>query len=181
MPERDFSIRVPTSEKRLAVLEQRCVAKRDLTPIMDIMFKPKGVDLADFHPGKTCVRLREFPAEEKPSTLVALKTVKAESGYSDERQKLGEGETKELVSRAEAMGYEEWGRMKTKSTQFDLEFGENSAQVLSQQIDPVGGFLKIESPNQPGLREALELLSASEGEKISKNAAVLLAEKMGLV
>lgn len=182
MAEKDFSIRIPATPERMKLLEEKASERKLLFKIRDIMFKPVGIPLANYRPDQVCIRLREFIDETNPSTLLEIKTVKTDTGYTDEKRLLGEGKTLELLDRARELGYEQWGEMTTTSIEYKLDFGEGwAASVLSQEIVPVGIFLKIESLTQGGLERALELLSATQEERIEKNAAVLLAEKLSLL
>lgn len=182
MSNKDFSIRIPATPKRIQLLEKKSSEKRVLSRIRDVMFKPIGRKLTSYHPNKACIRLREFLEEELPSTLVEIKTVKAKIGYGDKKRKFGKGKTSGLMAKAEKLGYEQWGEMFTVSTEYKLDFDNNlRATVLFQEITPVGKYLKIESLTQKGLEKALALLSATGEEKIERNAAVLLAEKLGFV
>lgn len=177
----DYSIRVSASDERVAVLEEKALEKEQLTRIKDYVFKPLGVELKDFHPDEVCVRLREFLEGENAATLVKIVTTKTEAGYTDEKEKLGEGKVDELLKKAEELGYEEWGRFATVSIQYTLDLGGEKVQVLLQDLEGIGKYLKVEAATQDGLRKAMEILKANEGEKIEKNAAVLLGEKLGLI
>jgi adenylate cyclase class IV len=173
----DYSIRIPATKERARILNTKAVSKRMLSRIKDYVFKPRGTSLADFHPDTVCVRLREFLEGDKQATLVKIVTTQTDAGYTDTKEEFGEGSVEELVKNAEKLGYEKWGEIATVSTEYDLGY----AQVLSQELSTVGTFLKIESDTQDGLTRTLKLLKASEGEKIVKNAAVLLGEKLGLI
>jgi len=177
--QQDFSIRIPATDERIQVLEERCGTGIELPRITDIMYRPTNQSLEEFPPDKVCVRLRAFTDSDRPATLVKISTITTETGYTDQKEKLAEGEVEELIKQAQNRGYEEWGRMSTISVQYDFTLPDGTViSILYQKIDPVGEFLKIESPTQEGLRQALVFLSASEEEKIEKNAAVLLAEKL---
>lgn len=181
MTKRDYSVRIPTTQERLEILEAEDPSPTDLPPIQDMMFKPKGVDMTEYHPGEIAVRLREFVDSDKDSTLMELKTILTDDGYTDKRKIFGEGRAELLISKAQEMGYEEWGRMQTRSKMYDLDVEGAFAKVLYQQIGSVGSYLKLESPTQAGLAATLELLSVSEEKRIRKNATVLLAEQMRLI
>ena len=71
--------------------------------------------------------------------------------------------------------------MSVISFEYKLEVGEETVIILSQKIDPVGEFLKIESPSVEALNKVLKDLKVEDSEKIERNAAVLLAEKLGLI
>ena len=174
----DYSLRIPATEKRIKILEEKSTSKKLLPKIKDILFKPKEVPLTNFNPNNICIRLREFTDEHKPSTLLKLTFTKTKTGYTDEREDLGLGITKGLLQKAKDLGYEKWGQVSTQSVEYDLG---NNIQVLSQELKPVGTILKIESKTQSGLDKAMKLLSVHESEKIEKNAAVLLAEKLKLM
>lgn len=177
----DYSIRVPVTRKRKKILEEKVVSKKKLSRIKDYLFKPAGIDLKVFHPDKKWIRLREFVEGDFPSTLIKGEVIKTPSGYMDKKDKLGKGKTKDLFEKASKLGYEKWGEVATTSTEYRLDIGGVTAEVLSQDISPIGTFLKIESETQKGLDRALELLKVKESEKIEKNAAVLLGEKLGLI
>ncbi len=177
----DYSIRIPASEERIIELEERAVKKEQLTRVEDYVFKPEGIELKDFHPEKVCVRLRRFLEGDKEASLEKITTTLTELGYTDEKEKLGEGEVNDLLKRARELGYEKWGEFATVSVQYSLNLGGEKVQVLLQELRGVGRFLKIEAGTQDGLNKALEVLQAGEEEKIEKNAAVLLGEKLGLI
>ncbi len=179
--QRDFSIRIPTTPDRIRLLKEKSVRSKSLSRIRDIMFKPSGIDLKDYSPDKVCVRLREFMEEDIPSTLVKLTTTKISDGYTDEKEKLGKGETENLIAKAKKLGFEKWGEMSTVSTEYLLDFNGLKISVLSQEITPVGRYLKIESPSPNGLKKPLKLLGAKQNERIQENAAVLLAKKQNLL
>lgn len=182
MSTQDYSIRIPASPERIQLLEGKTTERKLLPRIKDFMFRPKGTKLSNYRPDEICVRLREFVGEEKPSTLVKITTTKTPPGYTDEKEKLGEGSTPELLTKAEQLGYEKWGEMSTTSTEYLIKFSDGSTtSVLSQEIKPVGTYLKIESPTEEGLKRALDMLSATKNERIAKNAAFLLAEKSKLI
>jgi len=177
----DYSIRVPANEERISILKTKALDEEMLTKIKDYVFKPKGVKLSDFHPNDVCVRLREFLEGGNLASLAKITTTHTEAGYTDEKEKLGEGKVDELLAKAEELGYEKWGEFATVSVQYSLDLEGEKVQVLSQELGVVGTFLKIEAETQEGLKKTLELLEAGEGERIEKNAAVLLGEKLGLI
>ncbi|MBU0569350.1 hypothetical protein KKB40_01035 [Patescibacteria group bacterium] len=148
-----------------------------LPRVKDYMFKPTGVELVNFPPNENCVRLREFVDGEKPSSLIKITVIRNKDGYSDKKKKLKDGKTQELQIEAKKMGFEGWGVFMNTSFEYDLKF----AQVLLEKLTPTGKFLKIESETQEGLKKTLALLGAKKEERISKNAAVLLAEKLKLI
>lgn len=177
----DYSIRIPTTKERFEILESKEVTKRKLPKIKDYLFKPKGVKLSDFHPDKYAVRLREFTDEYKPSTLQKFNFIKADLGYTDEREDLGVGQTAILLKKAEQLGYEKWGVISTRSIEYTFNTNGDNVHVLYQELIPIGNFLQIESENQEGLNEIMKMLSVNESEKIEKNAATLLGEKLDLI
>lgn len=177
----DYSIRIPSTTERIALLESRCAKKTPLSALKDILFKPSGVTLKEFDPAKVAVRLREFSGEDKPSTLVKIAFTKTQTGYTDSTEELGRGETGALIGRARELGYEKWGEVSRVSTEYLLDFNGEAVNIFVQELDPIGTFIKIETKTQESLDKALELLSATASEKIEKNAAVLLAEKLNLL
>jgi len=177
----DYSIRIPATTDRSKILETKAVEKIPLSRIKDYLFKPQGTSLKDFHPGHICIRLREFLEGDRPASLAKITTTQTDSGYTDQKEKLGEGSVTDLIKAAESLGYEKWGEFSTVSTQYTLQFDDSSVQVLSQELSSIGTFLKIESETQAGLDAALKLLNISASEAISKNAAVLLAEHLSLI
>lgn len=175
----DFSIRIPVNSFRTQFLEINSINKIMLSGLVDTMYKPLGADLRKYHPGRTCLRLRETFGQE--STLVELKTIKTGMGYTDEKTVFGEGQTEELKKKAKEMGFEPWGTMTVTSTEYTLKIGKNLVTALLQEIKPIGKFIKIESSSSETLTKCLRALKVSSDEKLEKNAAVLLAEKMNLV
>jgi hypothetical protein len=173
----DYSIRIPASPDRIKILEQACLEKKSLPKIKDYLYKPKGVDIKNFHPKEVCIRLREFISQKKPSTLTKIMTTKTKSGYFDQKENLGVGKTDYLITKARNLGLERWGEIHTTSTEYELKY----VNVLLQKQLPIGLFIKIESGEKVGLQKALKLLSANENEKINKNAAELLAEYLEII
>jgi len=143
------------------------------------MFKPFGANLKTYHPDNVCLRLRTIV--DQPSTLVELRTIKTNTGYSDEKKLFGQGSPEGLKQKARELGYEPWGEMTVNSTEYKLNINNNLITVLFQKITPIGEFLKIESPSVDALNQILKILTVSDTEKIARNSAVLLAEKMGLI
>jgi hypothetical protein len=173
---KDFSVRIQVTPARLQILEEKCLAKKHLPVVKDYLFKPKGKPLKDFNPGDICIRLRDFSNSNRLSTL-------KEITKEDERI-LGEAEAVVLFEQAERLGYETWGELTRISVEYVLKFeNQLEATVFDQKIIPVdeNAFLKVESTTKEGLKEALKMLLAENEEIIAKNAAELLAEKMGLI
>ena len=166
----EISIRIPNTDERIKYVEDNFVAAQLLMGIKDTMYKPIGVSLAEYHPNNICLRLREF--DDGKSTLVELKTIKTETGYTDEKR---------TVDPEELTKYEVWGKMTVISFEYKIEVGEEIVTILSQKIDPVGEFLKIESPSVAALNKILKDLKVEDSQKIERNAAVLLGEKLGLI
>ena len=166
----DISIRIPNTNERMKYVEDNFAAAQLLMGMKDTMYKPVGIDLKEYHPNNICLRLRQF--DDGKSTLVELKTIKTETGYTDEKRK---------VDLEELAKYEVWGKMAVISFEYIIEVGEETVTILSQKIDPVGEFLKIESPSVEALNQILKELKVEDSEKIERNAAVLLGEKLGLI
>ena len=166
----DFSIRVPNTDERMRYVQDNFVGAQLLMGMKDTMYKPIGLILKEYNPNNICLRLRLF--DDGKSTLVELKTIKTETGYTDEKR---------TVNPEELTKYEVWGKMSVISFEYKLEVGEETVIILSQKIDPVGEFLKIESPSVEALNKVLKDLKVEDSEKIERNAAVLLAEKLGLI
>lgn len=176
----DYSIRIPSTPERIALLERQCAKRIPLSTIKDILFKPSGVSLKEFNPAKVAIRLREF-ADERPSTLTKITTTKTQTRYTDSKEALGSGETKVLLRRARELGYEKWGEISNVNTGYLLNFDGEVVKVFVQELAPIGTFIKIETETREGLDRVLALLSATPDERIEKNAAVLLAEKLNLL
>jgi len=175
----DVSVRIPVNNYRILYLEKNAINKVILSGVSDTMYKPVGADLKNYHPKIICLRLREIFG--KPSSLTEIKTAHEEVGYSDQKNIFAEGSTEELQAKALEMEYEVWGKMQVSSIEFTLKIGKNIVSVLLQEIKPIGKYLKIEAPNTEALRNCLKALRVEKREIINNNAAVLLAEKMGLV
>lgn len=175
----DISIRIQSNQKRVEYLEKNFVSKKQLTKIHDWMFKPVGVDLNKYYPDKVCFRLREF--ENEVATLVEIETIKTDIGYQDKKKIVGEGEVDELKKKAELLGYEIWGEMNVNSIEYKISIDEMKVTVLSQKIDPIGEFIKIESESDKALIKLMKIFEVSKEEKIERNAAVLLGEKLNLI
>lgn len=175
----DISIRILSKPERIEYLENNSAAKRELPKIHDWMFKPMGITLDEYHPNRICLRLREF--EDKTATLVELETIKADIGYQDKRKIFGEGESNDLKEKASNMGYEVWGEMLVSSVEYKILVDSEEVVVLRQTIDPIGEFLKIETGSEKALVELLGIFGVLDEEKIERNSAVLLGEKLGLI
>jgi hypothetical protein len=175
----DYSIRIPVNNYRLQFLEKNGTNKQILSGITDIMYKPVGVDMRKYHPNKTCLRLRQSFGKE--STLVEITTIKTGTGYTDDKKVFGEGATADLKKMAGEMGYEPWGEMTVSSTEYTLPIGKNLVSCLYQEIKPVGKFIKIEAPSSSAISNTIKAFKVTNKEIIERNAAVLLAEKMGLI
>lgn len=171
----DYSVRVKAEEGNKIRLDSDNLGKRMLPRIKDSLFKPKGVELKDFNPGIVCIRLRVF--EDGRASLIKLRTINVGLGYSDEREDLGKGEEVELLKIAEEKGWEKWGELENSSTEYTKE----GYRVLIQEVQPLGSYLKIEAESEEKLAEAIKWLGIDKSGLIEKNAAALLAEKMGLV
>jgi adenylate cyclase class IV len=166
----DYSIRIPATPGRLEILEVKSLSQTPLPQLVDYLYKPVDKKLSDFPPDKICIRLRKFLNSNKPCTLEIIKTTKTESGYTDEKEKLGQGKFEDLQRLAKNHNYEQWGSLKTQSIEYKLE----NSTVLMQNLSPIGQYLKIESDTDEGLRNTLKLLHAKKTEGIRKNAASLL-------
>ncbi len=177
----DYSIRIPATEERLKILDEKNVSKKSLSKIKDILLKPINTSLKDFHPDNVAVRIREFVEEDKPATFIKMTFTKTDSGYTDQKEDYGNGTVEELLQKAKQMEYEKWGELETESIEYILNLNNQKVTVLCQNISPLGIFLKIESENQEALDQTLNLLNAQPDDKIEKNAAILLAEKLKLI
>ena len=177
----DYSIRIPATEERLKILDEKSISKKSLSKIKDILLKPTSIPLNDFHPDNVAVRIREFIEENKPATFIKMTFTKTASGYTDQKEDYGNGTVEKLLQKAKQMGYEKWGELETQSTEYELNLNNQKVTVLCQNILPLGIFLKIESENQNTLDQALNLLNAKPDDRIEKNAAILLAEKLKLI
>lgn len=175
----DISVRIPCNDFRKSFLENNSLSKKLLPVIKDTMYKPVGVSLSKYHPNEVCLRLREF--EDNESSLVEIKTIKKSTGYSDEKKTFGKGKKVELKKIASDMYFEKWGEMSVISTEYQIKIKDKFLVALLQNITPVGEFIKIESEAQEALDSLLVLLKVSNEEKIERNAAVLLAEHLGLI
>jgi len=173
----DFSLRVPSSKTRTAVLEKFCKSKKQLTRIKDYLYTPNGESVKSFDPNYKWIRLREFLEDDLPATLTRGEVILTNEGYSDKKEKLGTGTLGEMKKLANKNNFKLWGEIATVTIEFDLGY----AQVLSQNLTSIGEYLKIESETEEGLKKVMELLDIKVSEKITKNAAVLLAEKKGLI
>lgn len=178
MQVRSFSIRIPVTDERVRILDRTKTEKEVLTVVKDHLFKPKGQKLVEFNPKEICVCLREDLMESGRSDLTEIKTPKAQIGYYSDKRLIAEGIVTDLFRKAEELGYEKWGELTTSSEEYIFP---NRVTVLWQMINPVGNFVKVESFTLSGFEEIMRLLSAGEEEKIEENAAVLLAEQMGLI
>jgi len=175
----DYSIRIPVNNYRLQFLEKNGTNKQLLSGITDTMYKPVGVNLGEYPPDKTCLRLRQSFGKE--STLVEITTLKRGTRYTDEKNIFGEGNTADLKKIATKMGYEPWGEMTVSSTEYTVAIGKNLVSCLYQEIKPVGKFIKIEAPSSFALGNVIKAFKVTNSEKIERNAAMLLAEKMNLI
>ena len=137
------------------------------------------MDLNQYHPNKICLRLREF--SDGHASLIEIQTVKAVTGYSDEKKTFGEGNLADLERIAKEMNFEKWGEMSVNSTEYTMSNNGSTTIALVQNIIPVGEFIKIESPTAKAINNFLKELNVSEEEKIERNAAVLLGEHLGLI
>lgn len=179
---KDYSIRVKSTAERDKILERSATGKKRLPQIEDVWVKPSSESLTSYHPSRIITRLRSYTDTNKPATLMELKFTPSEVGYSDERVIFGEGPKESLLKKAQELDYSAWGTVVTTSMEYNLDLeGGAKAQVLSQQIEPIGTFLKIESKTKDGLEKTLKLLKAEPEKTIEKNAALLTAEYLGLV
>jgi hypothetical protein len=175
----DISIRIPYTDSREKYLEDNYVSLQLLPGFKDIMYKPVGVDLKAYHPNDVCLRLRQF--SDTSASLTEIKTIKNKTGYTDEKTFHISGTPNDMRQKAIEMGYEEWGNMSVISFEYKLEIDDEVVTVLSQSIDPIDYFYKIESPSEKSLDKLLKILQVKDSEKIQHNAAVMLAEKFGLI
>lgn len=175
----DISVRIPITDKREKYIEDNYISLTNLPGLQDTMFKPIGVDLKKYHPNNICLRLRQF--SDTSASLTEIKTIKTDVGYADEKIFHTSGTPQEMHQKATDMGYEEWGKMTVFSYEYKLEIDSDIVTVLSQALDPIGWFFKIESPSEKSLNKILAILEVSDDEKIERNAAVLLGEKLGLI
>lgn len=175
----DISVRIPITDKRQKYLDGNYVSLQNLPGLKDTMYKPINVDLVNYHPNNICLRLRQF--SDTSASLTEIKTIKTDVGYADEKTFHQSGTPEEMKQKAIDMEYEEWGKMSVISFEYKLEIDDEVVIVLSQGIDPIGKFLKIESPSEKLLSKLLEILEVKVEEKIERNAAVLLGEKLGLI
>ncbi len=175
----DISVRIPITDSRQKYLEDNYVSLQNLPGLKDTMYKPVGVDLKNYHPNNVCLRLRQF--SDTSASLTEIKTIKTNVGYADEKTINLSGTPDEMQQKAIEMGYEKWGKMSVISSEYKIKIEDETITVLSQTVDPVGIFLKIESPSQKSLNKLLIILQVKDNEKIEHNAAVLLGEKLGLI
>ncbi|MFA6602251.1 MAG: hypothetical protein WCT01_00455 [Candidatus Shapirobacteria bacterium] len=172
----DYSIRFPTTKERLEKIEVITESKKLLPKITDLMYKPKGKGLDEYDPKLICMRLRVF--EDQSATLVELRVIKKDVGYTDERTDYGKGTKEELEVKLEDMGYEFWGGMETTSWEYIIEVNREKVMVLYQENKPVGNLIKIEAPSYESLVKIMEILEITDEEKIERNMVALLAEKL---
>lgn len=175
----DISVRIPKNSFRIQYLEDNCVEKKQLSDLKDIMFKPVGVDLSNYNPSEICLRLRKF--SDLSSSLTEIRSIKKKTGYSDERKLYGKGDFKSLKTIAANMGYEIWGEMLVNSTEYMMRINGELVSAFCQKIIPIGEFIKIETSDMRTINLLLNSLKVSDDERIEKNSAVLLAERMGLI
>ncbi|MFC1649527.1 hypothetical protein ACFL2C_02310 [Patescibacteria group bacterium] len=170
----DYSARTPVTHDRLEILKSK--AKRvDHTKIIDTVFKPVGIALKDFPPDRVWVRLRKFFGTNKPSSLIKVTVQKGEYDYTKEI--LGEGSDDEMIQKAKELGYEKWGVINLISEDYKL----GSTKIYYQKLSHIGEFIKIDSDTKENLDEVLKTLGVKKDEIITKNAAVLLTEKLKLI
>lgn len=166
----DYSIRIPATPGRINRLEEMAKSIKPLPQLIDHLYKPVDKSLTEFSPDQICIRMRVFVNSSKPSTLEIIKTTKSETGYTDTKEILGQGNAEDLIRLAKNNNYEKWGEITTQSIEYQLDY----ANILFQNLSPIGQYLKIESPTEQGLTKAMKLLQARKTEGIRTNAAVLL-------
>lgn len=174
----DYSIRFPATQERLEKIGTWAKTKKLLPRITDLMYKPKGKKLAQYNPKLICMRLRVF--EDQSATLVELRVIKKEVGYTDQRTDYGNGTKEELEVKLDTMGYEFWGGMETTSWEYVIEVNDQQVMVLYQENKPVGNLIKIEAPSYESLVETMKVLKIKDGEKIERNMVALLAETLNM-
>jgi hypothetical protein len=174
----DYSIRFPTTIERLEKIEALTKSKKLLPRITDLMYKPISKGLDEYDPKLICMRLRVF--EDQSATLVELRVIKKDVGYTDERTDYGRGTKEEMEAKLETMGYEYWGGMETTSWEYIIEVNSEKVMVLYQENKPVGSLIKVEAPSFESLVKTMETLGIRDEEKIERNMVALLAEMLGM-
>lgn len=160
------------------MLEDLADSITPLPKLIDYLFKPMDKNLKDFHPQTLCIRLREFTNENKPSKLeIITTTLNSQGGYTDSKELLAQGTTPELLKIAKGNNYESWGELQTQSTEFKIA----QSKILFQNLNPIGQFLKLESPTEEDILKLIKLLGFNKNAKIEKNAATLLANHLKLI
>ncbi len=162
----DYVLRVRLTDDIKKILENNNFGKKQLEPITSYYYKPKGVKLRHFTPRMNVVRLRKFPDRE---TITKAKIFKLGLGYTDEKQKIDNLE-----------GYDKWGELKSRCTEYNIMISGTMVKMLKEDF-PFGKFVKIESQSRDILSEAVSFLGAQASETINKTAVELLAEHMKLI
>lgn len=162
----DYVLRIRLTDEIESVLENNNVGKSELEPVIDIFYKPRKVQIKHFSPRMNIVRLRRFPDREE---LAKTKVFKLGLGYTDEKERIDSLD-----------GYDEWGRLKSHSTEYRLAVSDTTVKILRERF-PFGRFIKIEAPSTDVLSRAVNFLGVRASETINKTSAEMLAEHMGLI
>jgi hypothetical protein len=174
----DYVARIKLTEPLEKLVEEIAVSKKELTPIIDRFYKPKGKDLSFFNPKDTIIRKRKFLDRE---TLTQIKIKKQTSSYTDEKVQLRDLDGSEQWGKF-LSNNEEWGELSSSSVEYMLEIEGQSVKILKEKLSfgkmliVFGKFLKIEATSKELFEKTIKILGVSKSALIAKNSAVLLAE-----
>lgn len=176
----DFTAKVKITPQVLDFLKEYSVSSELLTPLVESFWKPKGVNLKDFPPGKKVIRLRALEENLEKASADELNTFLKDGSYTHDKINLLKGSLKEVEVFLEKQGYERWVEIKLRSTEYKIELPSGSRlDALEEEINDKKTIVKFEAENETQIKEVMKLIGLTPQDLILKNRAELLAEKMG--
>lgn len=179
---KEFTAKVKITPQILGFVRKYAVDSRVLSALIESYWKPKGVDLKDFHPAQKAIRLRAPQVESQPAVVEELNTFLKEGSYTHDKRRLFRGTRQECMTYLQERDYEKCGEVKLRSTEYKVKLpGGVVINVLKEELDGKKAYIKFEAEKEEEIKEIMKLLSLFPKDLILKNRAHLLVDEIGLV
>ncbi|MFC1727164.1 hypothetical protein ACFL0Y_01450 [Patescibacteria group bacterium] len=173
----EFTAKVKITPKILVFIKKYSAKSELLTPLLESYWKPKGVGLKNFPPGKKVIRLRALMERPEKAVVDELNTFLKGGSYTHDKVRLFKGSFEESELFLEKEGYEKWSEIKLGSIKHKLKLlGDLVVDALEEEINGKKTVVKFEAEKESDIDRVKKLLNLTSHELILKNRAELLAE-----